>query len=194
MADEPMNALRTQMSLSTMRFMRLFALIAALFRGAISVYQARGDETADLIYWKKSVRSRFPTVQQLSTEALSGWFADTNRPVPLLLDVRTEAEFAMSHLPKARRVEPGSDPVRLAAELPTNRPVVVYCSVGWRSSELAERLRKAGVTNVINLEGSIFAWANEGRPLETDGKSSAVVHPYNSTFSKLLKPERRGKL
>jgi len=71
--------------------------------------------------------------------------------------------------------------------------MVVYCSVGWRSSALAQRLLKHGVTNVANLEGSAFAWANEGRPLEAAGKPATKVHPYNSTFGKLLRPERRAE-
>jgi 3-mercaptopyruvate sulfurtransferase SseA len=63
--------------------------------------------------------------------------------------------------------------------------------VGYRSSELATRLQRAGQTNVTNLEGSIFQWANEGRALEASGKPATRVHPYNEKFGRLLKPELR---
>lgn len=73
------------------------------------------------------------------------------------------------------------------------RPVVAYCSVGYRSSVLVQRLRDAGFTQAVNLEGSIFAWANEGRPLESDGRTVGVVHPYAERFRLLLRPERRSR-
>jgi rhodanese-related sulfurtransferase len=140
---------------------------------------------------KTLVRERFPEVQQLQPAELADWLADTNRVQPVLLDVRTKTEFAVSHLPGARQVEPKAAVADLVATLPTNQPVVVYCSVGYRSSELAVRLRRAGVTNVLNLEGSIFQWANEGRPVERDGQLVREVHPYNETFGRLLKAELR---
>ena len=53
-------------------------------------------------------------------------------------------------------------------------PIVTYCSVGYRSGKMAERLQAAGYTNVRNLEGSIFKWANEHRPL-VRGESEPVA-------------------
>ena len=143
---------------------------------------------------KQLVRSKFPKVRQLSTEELARWLADTNTPSPILLDVRKPEEFAVSHLPGAKRVEPSTKAADLIPTLPTNRTAVVYCSVGYRSSELATRLLDAGFTNVCNLEGSLFQWANEDRPMEKDGKPASTVHGYNETFGKLLKPERRATL
>jgi hypothetical protein len=43
----------------------------------------------------------------------------------------------------------------------------------------------------MNLEGSIFAWASEDRPLEKEGQPAALVHPYNNRYGQMLKPERR---
>lgn len=172
---------------------RLFrlAVLVALFRALSSLVRARAGETADLESWKGAVRARFPNVPQIQTAELGDWLAATNRIPPLLLDVRTPAEFRQSHLPGAQRVDPGAQPATVQALIPSHRPVVVYCSVGWRSSELAERLRMSGLTNVMNLEGSIFAWANEHRPLEADGHPVTKVHPYNATFGRLLHPDRR---
>lgn len=142
---------------------------------------------------KKLVRARFPKVQMLSTEELRAWLADEQRPAPLLLDVRTPQEFAVSHLPGARRVDPDASAAEVLPLLRQGQPVVAYCSVGYRSSALAERLRKAGVENIYNLEGSIFQWANEGRPLQRDGQPAQTVHPYNATFGRMLDSARRAK-
>lgn len=137
------------------------------------------------------VRERFPEVRQLPPADLVAWLSDTGRPAPVLLDVRTPNEFAVSHLHGARQVDPAISGPTLAATLPRDRAVVVYCSVGYRSSDCATRLLQAGFTNVLNLEGSIFQWANEGHPVERDGQRVHEVHPYNTTFGKLLRPELR---
>ena len=65
--------------------------------------------------------------------------------------------------------------------------IVAYCSVGYRSSVFAERLQRAGYLNVRQLDGGIFQWANEGRPL-AGGK---VVHPYNARWGRYLHSELR---
>ena len=163
----------------------------ALLRALTGLLRARAGETADLEQWKIAVRARFPEVPQLATAELGHWLAATNRVPPVLLDVRTPAEYRVSHLPGAQSVMPGATLATVRALIPEHRPVVVYCSVGWRSSELAQRLRQDGLTNVMNLEGSIFAWANENRPLEADGRAVTTVHPYNRTFGRLLAPGRR---
>jgi len=142
---------------------------------------------------KELVRNRFPEVRQLPTTELAAWLADTNRPPPVILDVRQAEEFAVSHLPGARRVDPNAEAGTVRELAATNVKVVVYCSVGYRSSELARRLLKAGITNVFNLEGSIFQWANEGRALAGTNGPAAKVHPYNERWGALLKPEMRGK-
>ena len=75
----------------------------------------------------------------------------------LLLDVRSEREFAAGHLPGAVNV-----PVtQLAAQLETlgdkRRPIVVYCASGMRSRRAASLLREAGYSRVLNL-GTMGAW------------------------------------
>jgi rhodanese-related sulfurtransferase len=105
---------------------------------------------------------------------------------PLLLDVRSEAEFAVSHLEGARRAETLEAAQALLAGEPREREVILYCSVGVRSGRLAEDLRRAGWTNVRDLEGSIFAWANAGHPVWRDGRQVREVHPYDEHWGRLL--------
>ena len=80
--------------------------------------------------------------------------------------------------------------------------VVCYCSVGYRSSYLAQQLlceldkpvyqEMKSKVMVYNLEGSIFKWANEGKDLQDNrGRKTVVVHPYNFVWGKLLNAELR---
>lgn len=131
-----------------------------------------------------TIRRKFPGVRQLSTRELADWLANTNRPAPVLIDARHPREFAVSHLPGARHAT-STTAVRALA-LPPHQPLVVYCSVGYRSSALAEKLAQAGFTQVANLEGSIFAWANEGRPVFRGTNAVPAVHPYDAKWGQLL--------
>lgn len=144
---------------------------------------------------KDLVRKRFPEVSQLQSSELAAWLGDVNRPQPVLLDVREAEEYEVSHLPGAKNVKPNAKTAEIKSIVATGRPVVVYCSVGYRSSALAQRLAKGGLTNVFNLEGSIFQWANEGRPLVKNDadKPAKKVHPYNKRYGVLLKPALRSE-
>ncbi len=137
-----------------------------------------------------TIRRDFPEVERISTAELAAWLDDKTRPQPLLLDVRTGAEYRVSHLPGAQWIAPDApaSAIREAKE----RSIVTYCSVGYRSAILAERLRAAGFGQVLNLEGSIFKWANEDRPLVRDGSERVEqVHPYNQVWGLLLRKRHR---
>jgi rhodanese-related sulfurtransferase len=140
-----------------------------------------------------TVRHQFADVKQLATADLAAWLADDSRPRPQLLDVREPEEYAVSHLPGAIRVSPDATADEVLARIDPGRPVVAYCSVGYRSSQLVERLQAAGLTDVVNLEGSIFAWAREGRRLERNGQPVTTVHPYDTRFGRLLRSELRAQ-
>jgi rhodanese-related sulfurtransferase len=138
------------------------------------------------------VREDFPDVRQMSTDELASVLNNAEHPAPLILDIREPEEFEVSHLPGARQVSPGSDPGIALGDIPRDQPIVVYCSVGYRSSRFAARLAEAGFADVANLEGSIFQWANEGRPLENaSGGANVKVHPYDARWGKLLDPDLR---
>ena len=110
---------------------------------------------------------------------------------PLLFDVREPEEFAVSHLPGARRVGGVEDALRLLEGEPKDRAIVAYCSVGVRSGTLVEELRARGFGNVRNLSGSIFAWANAELPLRNADGPTERVHPFDATWGRFLRPEFR---
>jgi rhodanese-related sulfurtransferase len=143
---------------------------------------------------RASLRSQFPQVQWITTRELADWQEDRQRQQPMLLDVRTQEEWNVSHLPNARRIEPGASAEAVASDISKDTPIVTYCAVGYRSAQVAKRLRATGFTQVQSLDGGIFEWANEHRPLVRDGERETRVHPYNQFWARLLKDEVRGPL
>ncbi|WP_216920949.1 rhodanese-like domain-containing protein [Synechococcus sp. CCAP 1479/9] len=132
------------------------------------------------------IRRRFPDVAVISCEDLAEQLAGKG-PTPLLIDARGLEEFGLSHLPGARWL-PGPD-ASGAAGLARQTAIVVYCSVGYRSARLARSLRRAGFTDVRNLEGSLFRWANLGLPLAGAVDARPRVHPFHPCWSLLLEPD-----
>jgi len=140
-------------------------------------------EGLTLISLKGVIAAQYPEVPFVAPAVLQQAMA--SKVPPVLLDARTKAEFAVSQLKGAVRVDP--DAPDLAALTPfKGRPVVTYCSVGYRSAQLGRTLLSAGFRDVRNLEGGLFGWANQGRPLYRDGLTVEVVHPYNETWGRLL--------
>jgi rhodanese-related sulfurtransferase len=133
---------------------------------------------------KRTIRRRFPEVRQIGAAQLRDAL---ERPdAPILIDARTAAEYAASHLRAARRAETFAEAANVLTGEAKDRAVVVYCSVGYRSSALARSLMRAGYTNVANLEGSIFEWANKGWPVYRGEQPVTVVHPYDAAWGRLL--------
>lgn len=135
---------------------------------------------------KKDTRERHPSVPQLTTQQLHAWLTDASRAPPLLLDARAPHEYAVSHLRSARLAPDLSAALSVLQGLASDTPVVVYCSVGVRSSALADKLIGKGWRNVSNLEGSLFEWVNLGYPVFRAAVPVTKVHPYNKTWGTLL--------
>ncbi len=144
---------------------------------------------AGVLTWtsvKSAVRTKYPTVEHLTTLELSTWMQSDSTPVPILLDARDPEEYDVSHVHGAVLAPKLTAAIEALAGVEKDHPIVVYCSVGYRSSALAEKLQKKGYTNVFNLEGSIFKWANEDRPVFAGGVRVYQVHPYNHRWGTLL--------
>ncbi|TYO98293.1 rhodanese-related sulfurtransferase [Geothermobacter ehrlichii] len=86
------------------------------------------------------------------------------RPDLFILDVRTPEEFAGVRLEGAVLI-PIDQVVKRIAEIPRNRPVLVYCAVGSRSSQVAGYLARLGYSEVYNLYGGIWGWRLRGYPV-----------------------------
>ncbi len=75
-----------------------------------------------------------------------------------LLDVRTPQEYFQARLAGSRLIPIDNFLARIG-EIPTDRPLLIYCAVGSRSSQVAEYLVRKGYPEVYDLRGGIEAWA-----------------------------------
>lgn len=111
---------------------------------------------------------------------------DTAHRQYLWLDARTQQEYAVSHIRGAHWV--GYDDFTIE-RVPhsQDRPMVVYCSVGYRSEKIAEKLIEAGYQEVYNLYGGIFEWVNQGYPVYDAQGETNRVHAYNRMWGVWLR-------
>lgn len=102
-----------------------------------------------------------------------------------LLDIREEEEYNVSHIPGASFFGDKDPNWDMLAKIDKDEPIILYCSIGYRSEKMGEKLMERGFTNVRNLYGSIFEWANKGLPMENaKGETVPAVHGYNKRWSK----------
>lgn len=103
----------------------------------------------------------------------------------ILLDAREPAEYAISHIPGAKNVGYEHFTVANLKGIPKDKAIVLYCSVGYRSEKIGEKLQAMGYTKVFNLYGSIFEWANQDFPLvNAKGQPTKALHTYNQDWGK----------
>lgn len=113
--------------------------------------------------------------------------AFSQHPDFLFLDAREKSEYEVSRIPDARWIGYDDFQMDRITALPKDKPVVVYCSVGYRSEIIGRKLRKAGFSKVYNLYGGIFEWSNMGFPIETTtGKPATRIHTYNKDWSQYV--------
>ncbi len=103
-----------------------------------------------------------------STERLSPQVAAERMQsgVPVLLDVRGAGERAQRFISGSISI-PLTQLQRRLDEVPRDRPLIVYCAGGYRSSVAASVLQRAGFTEVSEIAGGVAAWDNARLPLES---------------------------
>ena len=102
----------------------------------------------------------------------------------LFLDAREREEFEVSHLPGAIWIGYDDFKLKRISEVSKDQPIVVYCSVGYRSERITKKLINAGYSKVSNLYGGIFEWTNRGYTVENEGGPIKKVHTYNKDWSR----------
>jgi rhodanese-related sulfurtransferase len=239
----------------------------------------------------KTIKAKFPGVNQMPTNKFQQLLEDKTSNL-VILDARPEEEYNVSHIEGSQRVDPSlTDMEKLLETINSLKlekgetQVVFYCSLGYRSSQLAARLvnhlkkalqikaeeakaaaaeiekqeaakaeiekKEAGSDEVkaeassekvdangvnteekteekavetkpeeksekkdepteqavtpkpeeekpglkiSNLEGSLFKWANEDRPMiNNESESVKLAHPYNKIWGKCLRKDLRWK-
>jgi len=105
----------------------------------------------------------------------------------ILLDARELNEYQISHLKGAIYV--GYDNFKMKAVRKQNfdkeSKIVVYCSLGIRSEDISEKLKKAGYKNVYNLYGGIFEWKNQFHQIvDSKEKETDSIHVFSEDWAK----------
>ena len=114
-----------------------------------------------------------------------------NSPNITILDAREEKEYEVSHLPKAQYIGFDNFDSKLVSLIQKTDTIYIYCSIGYRSEKIGERIQKMGFNNVFNLYGGIFNWANSGyKVVDKNNRQTKEVHGYNKEWSKLLNKKR----
>jgi len=92
-----------------------------------------------------------------------------------LVDVRTPAEFQEIHVDVAKNVPLDRlDPAALGLDAQSHHPLYVICRSGARGSQACQSLLRAGLSNVVNVEGGTMAWAQVGLPVIRGKKSVSL--------------------
>ena len=113
----------------------------------------------------------------------------------VILDARPQSEFDVSHIKGAKRIGFRKIDKSSLEGVDKREPIVVYCSIGYRSEKVAEKLKKMGYKNVYNLYGSIFEWVNQGNEVvDKDEKPTEKVHTYNKRWSKWVEEGKAEKV
>ena len=111
-----------------------------------------------------------------STERLSAPLAaeraasEPRSRAPLLIDVRTPRERQQKRIAGSVHL-PLNHLAERRGELPADRPLVVYCAGGYRSSIAASLLQHHGFADVSEIAGGITAWEAANLPVEADAVS-----------------------
>lgn len=100
----------------------------------------------------------------------------------LFLDARAYREYQVSHMANALYVGYDDFDLTRVEDVPRNQRIIVYCSIGYRSEKIAERLIAAGFTDVANLYGGIFEWMNQGRAVYDSVGQTERVHAYDKVW------------
>jgi rhodanese-related sulfurtransferase len=127
----------------------------------------------------------YKTVPLISVEKLKQ-VEKTKSPL-LIIDAREKEEYNVSHIKGAKYVGYDNFKASTLKEIDKETTIVVYCSVGYRSEKVGEKLKRIGFSKVMNLQGGIFDWVNSGYPVyDNNGKETKKIHAYDKSWGKWL--------
>jgi rhodanese-related sulfurtransferase len=115
--------------------------------------------------------------------------SDIQRPdLYQIIDARSVAEFNVSHIKGAQFVDYDRLDSADFSDLQKEKDILVYCTVGYRSEKVGEKLKSLGYDNVYNLYGGIIQWKNDGLPVvNPDGIQTDSLHGYSPLWGKWIK-------
>ncbi len=106
-----------------------------------------------------------------------------------ILDSREINEYKVSHIESSSLVGFDTFSTESITDLVKNKntPIVVYCTLGIRSEVIADKLIKAGYSNVKNLYGGICEWKNKDyKVIDSTQNTTNNIHTFSKEWSKWL--------
>jgi rhodanese-related sulfurtransferase len=126
--------------------------------GMLSMTSALAEDTAET------------AVEKIDVKTAQDYVAQHENAV--IMDVRTPAEYTLSHIPGAMNVNVQDDDfATMVAALDKDKTYLVHCTknpANGRSARALETLRELGFRNLYSLEGGYIAWKEADLPL-TEG-------------------------
>lgn len=146
------------------------------------------------------------TVEQVDSMRLSGRLSGrlndkntesvTNQQDKVVfLDARAKKEFEVSHIEDAIWVGYDDFSPERVNNLNKESTIVVYCSIGYRSEKIAEQLEELGFSNVSNLYGGLFEWANQEKEVVNElNEPTTKVHAFDRIWGVWLTIDKKNKV
>lgn len=100
----------------------------------------------------------------------------------IFLDARKPNEYAISQIENAIFVGYDNFEINSMKNIAKDHKIIVYCSVGYRSEKIAEKLVDKGYSDVSNLYGGIFEWKNQDHEVYNDSVVTKKVHGFNKAW------------
>lgn len=117
-----------------------------------------------LLFTTASFLSQAQSVKKLDPQGFEKKFKEVKDPI--LIDVRTQEEYAQGHLANAKVIDVTSNDFETrVSKLDKSKPVFVYCKAGSRSNKAASILSGLGFKEIYDLSGGITAWREEKMPV-----------------------------
>ena len=92
-----------------------------------------------------------------------------------VLDLRTPKEFAVSHIPGATNIDCQADNFAAQLEkLDREKPYLIHCGAGRRSTNSLPQFEKLGFKPVIHLDGGLKGWEGAKQPVTKDSRDNAA--------------------
>jgi len=163
---------------------------AVLFLSTDVTSQAKETTTNDgLLRVHTLISKRYGNVSHVTAGNMANMDGDTY----VIFDVREKDEYAVSHIENAIWVDPSISASTFYEQFGAqiiDKKLILYCSVGVRSTQLADKLMASNIEQsefeIYNLENGIFGWHNESRPLFRFSNTTDFIHPYNSVWGLMV--------
>lgn len=142
------------------------------------------------------IGKQFPDAPVIDTDKAKEAIENVEKKV-IVVDCRRPDEYAVSKIPGAENIFFKCEDNEILEALESNgvneqtHLIINYCSLGYRSAIMTNRIKEALSTNpslnqveVVNMEGSIFKWANENKPLvDHKNEPTIYVHPFSYKYA-----------